>query len=411
MNQPRRAFAPWFGVLALVLALLAGVATAEGVETLVQRQTAELRGIRPTAPVALQYLSREELRQMQLDEHARPETAEELRVSEILLEQLGLLDPDADLGALVRDLLVEQVAGFYRPRDRSMYLVGDQDLAAPEARITLAHEFTHALQDQRFDLRALLPEESDNDDRSLAIRAVVEGDATLTMSLYAFRHLTRAELDAVLQADSAAESAALEAAPLILRRELTFPYRDGLAFVLAHFQRGGWDAVNALYDRPPGSTSEVLHPELYDSAWTPTLVALGDGAAALGPDWRELRRNVLGELDLQVLLEQFVGETSARQAADGWAGDAYGVFEDGSGRAAVHLRTVWRDEAEAAEFFAAYADAVQARYGADAELLEQAEGRRLWLTPNGGLLLEQTAATVQVAIAPDPDLARALGGH
>jgi hypothetical protein len=140
----------------------------------------------------------------------------------------------------------------------------------------------------------------------------------------------------------------LAAAPAILRETLTFPYQQGEAFVQSVYDTGGWAAVDALWSKPPDSTSQILHPELYLAGVEPKTVSVPKVPTSLG-GWQLVTQDTLGELALTVWLE---GEhptaaetTAATGATPQWAGDRVGLYEGPSGAWAVALRTEWRTDA------------------------------------------------------------------
>src|SRR5205814_2053342 len=123
------------------------------------------------------------------------------------------------------------------------------------------------------------------------------------------------------------------------------------------------DAVNAAFSSPPRSTEQIIHPEKYLAREQPIEVALPDLAAALGPGWTQLRSDVLGELDLRILLEQFIDPAVAAKGAEGWGGDRFSLLESTNGQLALLISTVWDSDDEAGEFFNDFVETVGRRYG------------------------------------------------
>ena len=385
--------------LGLGLALLAapGTVRADPQDEILQ-QTATLRGLRPKAAVPVAFVEQSRLRTDLLSSYDDPNALREIESSRKLLVLLGLMSPDADLHGVLIDLYAENVAGYYNRIDKKMYVVGGA-LVDPASKVTLAHEFTHALQDQYFDLERVHQGAENNGDVSLAIDALIEGDATLTMTVWARTYLTPSEL-IELQLSSIG-SGSFDRAPLVVRDEVTFPYNEGTLFVYQLWQRGGFDAVNAAFRDPPRSSEQIIHPEKYLAHEPPIGVTLPDLAAALGPGWSLLRTDVLGELDYRILLQQFLGEEAADQGSAGWGGDRFALLESASGDLALVLSTVWDSEAEATEFAVNYASLVYSRYGRRAVLAEETPTRRAWTTPTGTLLLERSGPRVTVITAPN----------
>jgi len=196
--------------------------------------------------------------------------------------------------------------------------------------------------------------------------------------------------------------------PLVVREQSYFPYVEGprwIRQVLGEEALRGdayGPAADRLFVRPPESTAQILHPERYQRNQAPVAVDLGDTRLVLGTAWRETRQGVLGELDHRLLVQHYLDAAVASRAAEGWAGSTYALFENTASEIAVLVRTRWDDATEAAEWVDAYADAVQARYGATLNLLEDHAGRRTWRTRDGALLLGRDGAETVLALAPTP---------
>ena len=280
---------------------------------------------------------------------------DEIAVAEETLKALGLLPADASLGDLYVELLGSQVAGFYDPEAKEMVVVSKSGAIGGTEKVTFAHEFTHALQDQSFGLEGFDVDAVGQGDRSLARLALVEGDASLLMTRWLVAHLTSEEIQDLLVVDP--ESLALlEAMPAILRETLLFPYQQGAAFVNGIWAQGGWSAVNAAYRRLPDSTEQILHPEKYQAGEEPIDVPL-DGAvlaAAMGPGWSDAPDDTLGELQTSVWLrENGIQALPAQDAAAGWGGDRLAYLRGPEGAHALVWRTAWDSRADADEFLQA----------------------------------------------------------
>ena len=387
-------------VLAVGVALaLAGPGSAlADVQDDILQQTAEIRGLTLKAPVPFAFVEPATLRSELLTSFENAEAVRELEISRKLLVVLGLLSPDADLHGTLVDLYAENVAGLYNRVDKKMYVVG-QPVFGPSAKTTLAHEFTHALQDQHFDLGVVHQAGETDGDHSLAVSALIEGDATLTMVLYARTYLTPSELIELQIAESGESS--IERMPLVVRDEVLFPYNEGTLFAFELWQRGGFEALNAAFRDPPRSTEQIIHPAKYLAREQPIAVELPDLAAALGPGWSLLRSDVLGELDYRILLQQFVGEAAAQRGAAGWGGDRFVLLESATGDLALVLSTVWDSDSETTEFVDHYRELVRSRYGRRAVATQETPSRLVWNTPNGPLLLQRSGTRVGIVMAPN----------
>jgi hypothetical protein len=320
----------------------------------IEAQVQDLRSIDPTTPVARGTFDQAGLCAY-LRTSFREDNPPDLIVgTERLYKHLLLMPEDASLAQLYLDLLTSQVAGLYDDDDKRMYVVTADGGIGPAEEITYAHEFTHALQDQRFNLKQLMGEEFDQSDRQMARAALVEGDATLLMSLWAQQNLTAAELGEVASTVDPASQAVLERMPAILKDPLLFPYTQGVNLALAAFtQGGGYAGVDALFANPPASTEQVLHPEKLEAREAPVAVTFPDDLAApLGDGWKVSLQDTLGELLLGIVLKEG-GAEATLDAAAGWGGDRIALVEGPNGEVAVVLNTAWDTAADADEFMTA----------------------------------------------------------
>jgi hypothetical protein len=321
-----------------------------------------IRGIEPSGDVEPVIIDEATLRANLESEFDAESPPAELAIVEDVYEVLGLLPTGASLRALSLDLLAGQVAGYYSPERDELFVVSRSGVVGPVELATYAHEFTHQLQDQRFDLDGLGLDATDQGDRALAVLALIEGDATAAQSGWLQSGaLTPEELGEIFQASlDPAGLEALRRAPAILRETTLFPYRDGSAFVIDLLFQGGYQAVNAAYASPPQSTEQVLHPEKYAAAEAPRDVSVPASLARhLGDDWTEAARDTLGELVLRIWLREGGLEAAdSRAAAAGWGGDRLVLLRGPGGQLAVALLSEWDSPADAADFGAAASSAI-----------------------------------------------------
>jgi hypothetical protein len=320
-------------------------------------------------------------------------TPEQYAAQARLGERLGLLPADTDLAALQLALLGDQVLGYYDEDTGDLAVVQRRGAFGPLEQVTLAHEYTHALQDQHFDLDTLESDDLSNADRALARLTLAEGDATLLMQQWALSNLTFEELlEVTRRALDPEQLEALSDVPRLLARQLEFPYLEGLVFASSLYQAGGWAAVDAAYKAPPESTEQIIHPEKYTSREAPIEVAPPLAAADLGEGWTEGWSDTLGELGIATWLEPTAGVAAAKTAAAGWGGDRIVMLEGGDGTWLVAWQTAW-DTAADADGFAVAAEAQAATLGAPATVTH---------TPGSN--------EVQVRIASVGELLRAVPG-
>jgi hypothetical protein len=270
-----------------------------------------------------------------------------------LYKQLGLLAPDQSLASLELNLLASEVVGLYDNKTKHMYVITSSGVIGPAEQITYAHEFDHALQDQAFGLLKVVPDVRDQGDLTTARTMLVEGDATLLMSLWAQANLTGDQLAQVVGATDPASQAALDATPPILKEPLLADYTNGLTLALDAWQTSrSFDGVNALFRNPPDTTEQVLHADKLASREPAVTVALPkDLAARLGTGWTVTLQDTFGELVLGILVR--TGKPDAgTDPAQGWGGDRVALLEGPDGATAAIVDTTW-DTARAATDYAA----------------------------------------------------------
>ena len=336
----------------------------------------KLRSLPFREPVTPRLMVRSELKNYMAEELTRDYPEPQMRLMDRSLKVLGFAPSTLDLKETLLNLLTEEVGGFYNPRTKEMFLIREDPvkrsllarlLMGPEfdpreQRVTLAHEMAHALADQHFDLLELFELTKGNDDLALAVTSLIEGEATVVMlgelletddSSELLVDLPPERIDAMFRLVSwiapFTSGRTFRSSPKILRESLIFPYHKGTVFVLHLTNQGGWGAVNTAFGQPPLSTEQILHPEKYlgpEPDW-PTAVELPKLAEQLGDSWSALGGNVLGEMQIQILLENIPG---AQQAAAGWDGDRYEVFEHEDGRLAVGWYSTWDSDEDAREF-------------------------------------------------------------
>jgi hypothetical protein len=378
----------------------------------VQRAVAELRELefRRRVPVTVESPGKLARRLLRVLADETNET--DVRRQGQAMELLGELPRGTDLPRLLRRLQAESVLGFYlpgKPPDKGGLYVRSSRGLDPYARIILAHELTHAVTDQHYDLTRAdrLAAAGGREDELAAYSGLVEGDATLLMQRYLAERLTpREQADAAL-AVARDGTPMRDAAPAAVRESMLFPYQEGLRFVQALYQRGGWAAVDRAYRDPPTTTEQLLHPERYlGTRDRPQPVAVPDLSGRLGGGWRPAADTTFGEFDARLLLRGGPGTAGADAAAEGWDGGRLRSFQRGNGTALV-IRTAWDSRAEAAEFCRAMTSWATSRFGA-------ASGARRWSGAGQQTTLRCSGDRAAWLSAPDratlDRLTTALGG-
>jgi hypothetical protein len=365
-------------------------------------KTAELRGLSPKNAMECQFITPEELRERYTRIFEEEYPQEEAQIDQEVYVLLDLMREDQDLYTILLDVYSEQVIGFYDDEPKELYVVSQKGKLGPLEEIVLAHEYTHALQDQYFDLSSLPLEEEGNSDLSLAVLSLVEGDATLIQGIYMWTILDDNEREALSQELEKFTSEAFDAAPRFIQENLTFPYESGLNFVMALIEQGGWQAIDQAYSDPPQSTEQILHPEKYYlERDEPQAITMPNLESALGTGWSQLDSDVLGELNIRIYLETFVDTAEATTAAEGWDGDRYVYLKNTDGEKLLVLHSVWDSISDAAEFFNAYIAFVEEKSQGTWSLALDDEGKRWWQAEAVSLYLSQEGSEALLIIAPD----------
>ncbi|MFZ2641904.1 MAG: hypothetical protein WA117_12970 [Verrucomicrobiia bacterium] len=284
---------------------------------------------------------------------------EEIRDYSRALGMIGLVPEDVDFEAKVMEVMDEQVAAFFDQDAGLLYTFADSPLRGNLSLMILAHELTHALQDQHFQLKQWPLKRKDNDDLVSAHMAVLEGDATIVMEkVYKRVSKLRTALSDLATA-AAQDSGRLQRAPRYFRDMMLFPYLEGRAFIEELDRMGGMELVNSAFRSPPVTTAQVLHPKKFYPKREAPVACVPDGTAE--PGWRRLSVNTVGEFGVIVLLRQFDHESDAAAVAEGWRGDGYVAFETGGGNGLLRWRSEWASGDAAKRFANAYRDVVTKR--------------------------------------------------
>jgi len=349
----------------------------------------ELRGLRFRAPVPIHAAGDSAMQAQMRAQMRRFYPLEALRDEATASVQLGLWPADRDLLASMEAVLDEQVAGYY-DTDLDAFFVAER-FVGDMLPIIMAHELTHALDDQHYSIDSLIADVMADNDRVTALASVVEGSGMLIMSRYMIEEMIAGRLStealSQYQKSEMGRSARLLEAPPILQRDLLAPYILGMVFMLrGDLERlqTGFDAgaIDSVFADLPQSSEQLLHPEKYwDRAQRddPTPMPDPDLARHLGKDWRKRAQGTLGELRLAQLVGASTPDLESQSlqdpaawthpAAAGWDGDRWQLYTSGKDTATV-LTTIWDTEADAEEFAAAIATGPQSQQAADSTIAD-----------------------------------------
>ncbi len=345
--------------------------------------------------------SRDEVEQY-IERHMKEDKdAQRLERSAVSLKKFGLLPRDFELRPFLLGLLREQVAGFYDAKTKTVYLL---DWVDPDAqRPVLAHELTHALQDQSYNIEEWTEDsvhaKNDQDELRLeesqsAREAVIEGQAMVVLLDYMLAPTGKSVADSPAIVD-AMKSAMMEGgqtpmftkAPLFLREALTFPYTYGLDFerqVLAKKGRDG--AYKGVFERPPKDTRQVMEPETYLADEHVSELTVPKLDAVLKGAYKRYDFGGLGQFDVTMLLRQWYGKQTGEKIPQAWRGGFYLTYENTAHPGAPYVLislTRWATDAAAKEFASLYAGSLVKRYQSVGEIAPSRNGAGEWKTDEG----------------------------
>ena len=372
--------------------------------------------------------------------------AQRLERSEVVLKKFGLLPRDFDLRNFLVAMLREQVAGYYDPRNNTVNLLNWVDVE--QQKPVLAHELTHALQDQSFGIEKWLkaPEAADkkdpspsdigSDEECAARQAVTEGQAMVVLLDYELAPTGQTLANSPQIADAlkremvvgTPDSPSFQTAPIFLKETLTFPYRYGLDFTTALQRAGGKELAYAgAFKNPPKSTREIMEPQTYLSHEKLEPMKMLD----FEKDFTGYERfdiGAMGEFDVAVLVEQYVGRDEAAALYPHWRGGYYFAGRpkaDKSAPLGLVYVSRWSSPAKAAEFAAVYAKSLAQRYqqaralGGDGKVAEDEppldswktlRGRHAWLSEEGAVVIEVRGDAVLISESMDDATTKRVAG-
>ena len=360
----------------------------------VLKETSELRELTILKEVKSGAQSRDEIQRMVVKNLDADTTPAEMHAAEVFLKAFGLAPKDFEYRAYLIKLLTEQVAGYYDPKAQQFYLADWIELEGQKP--VMVHELAHALQDQHFNLKRFEKWPKGDSDAELAAHALIEGDATLAMTLYMTKNplVALAFMRTLGSQEASAEHFNL--APRALRESLLFPYEEGSLWATQLYKRGGWAMVSQAFSKLPQSSEQILHAEKYFAYEAPQKLTLPEFKTALGPTWNRIDVDVNGEWGCYLILDEFLNNTSeSKRAAAGWGGDRYALYETGKpNEIFIAQLTAWDTPVDAREFFDAYAKRTSKRYPQAKET--NSVERIYWENATGNVVMELRGSRVAI---------------
>jgi len=381
--------------------------------------------------------SRDAVEKYLVDKMKDDKDAKRMERSEIVLKKFGLIDQDFHLQPFLVSLLKEQIAGYYDSKTKTVNLL---DWIEPDTqKPVLAHELTHALQDQRVNLDKWEDQSNDDlshnvaednqhiatDEQDTAREAVLEGQAMAVLVDYSLKPMGQSVMtqpDLVKsKADEQsvdADSPVLERAPLLLQEALLFPYREGLKFEVDLLQdKGPGGAFGGVLDRPPATSFEIMNPRAYEARVKVPLLKMPDVHPLLDANYAPYDIGVMGQLDVRILAELFGGPQTAAALSQSWAGGIYYAVQkkdapnkDSTASISLLYLSQWKSPEAAAAFARMYADELGKQYSGvkrDAQA-ESDESEQVFKTNEGPVLISTSGRSVFVSESFDLTLARKL---
>jgi hypothetical protein len=385
-------------------------------------------------------ISRDEVNKYLRERFDEDEGAKRMERSEVVLKKFGLLDRDFHLRTFLLSLLTEQIAGFYDNKTKTVNLL---DWIQPdEQKPVLAHELTHALQDQKVGLTKWSSVsmngpshnvQDDNrhlqvDEADTARSAVAEGQAMAVFVDYTLKPSGKTLAESPEIADRLKEQVAdtsgspvMARAPLLLQESLLFPYSEGLNFEQSILVKAGKDAAFAgVLANPPSSSFEIMHPEAYMAHAPVPVLHLPDIHPLLDPEYTPYDIGVMGELDVRILIELFGGREMAEALAPEWNGGMYYAAQRKSAVTPVEKESTasigliyyskWKNRDSARSFMHTYAAQIPRKYSNVSERTkdEADEKEQVFSTNEGDVLISTSGTGVFIGEGFDLALARKL---
>ena len=374
-------------------------------------------GLPPVVKVKRRLVTRDEVNKYLVKSFQEDESAKRLQRSEIVLKKFGLLNRDFDLKPFLLSLLTEQIAGYYDEKTKTVNLLNW--IEPDDQKPVLAHELTHALQDQRVNLEKwsdsgfkgtskTTSEDAERiavDEKETARQAVAEGQAMVVFVDYGLPQgetlASEPEIGQKMKqaAEDSSSSPIMARAPLLLQRTLVFPYADGLSFEQALLVKGGKSlAFAGALKNPPNSSFEVMHPEAYLAHAAVPVLRLGDVHGLLDAQYEPYDVGVMGELDVEIMASLFGGPQMAAALTPEWDGGVYYAGQRKSATLAEKATTAsigvmyesrWKSAAAAQTFAKLYTAELGRKYSqlTERKADESGEGEQVYSTNEGDVLM------------------------
>jgi len=367
----------------------------------------QITGLSLRTPLKKTLRSRDEIRAYVIRQMGEDKDMAQRYADSKSAEAFGLLPKNFDLDSFMIELLTEQIAGLYDPKAHEFYIA--DWIPLDDQRMVMAHELTHALEDQHFQIEPWMKAARPNDDAELAREAFLEGSAMAAMVDFLLQGTGKSvtnmpEFDPSILTGDLGNTPSLQKAPPFIKDSLIFPYFAGMTFTAAALKPAGWSSLGEVFVKPPASTQQIMHPDLYKLGHVAEPVTLPTIAGSLGKDWKKLDENLMGEFGWLEVLKQFLGEARARPLAAAWEGDRYQLFENQSSKRLLLVSRLHLSSTEqAARFFGQYSELLEKKHQ-DRRSLFRRPNYFSFETPDGGVFLRCAATDCLVLEGGDRSL-------
>jgi len=330
--------------------------TEERIDKIIKEAEA-IRRLNSIRAIGFKLMNKNQIKDFIKEQIYREYSESDLKNEETFLKILGLVPNDFKLSNFYIELYTEQAAGIYDYASKSFYIADwmPDFLLDP----VIFHEAIHALDDQHFNLQSYFNKQLNNDEK-FARAAVIEGEGTYFMMKYLLNSIgaeMRSEIDYEEMSDFLENIPVLpqmeefSKVPNFIKSQMLFPYIKGLSFIANYLKNHSSDDLSTLYENPPASTEQVMHPEKYNYDKPLNIKAK---FTLKRKDWRVIYCNNVGEYSLSVILQEKLSKDVSQKAAEGWGGDSYCIIQKNNYKGLI-LKSLWDNSEEAKEFYSALA--------------------------------------------------------
>jgi hypothetical protein len=370
----------------------------------IESETRAIRGLSQLSPVKAVFETNAQFNRLYGALDRKGVSKKDIAITQRELVELGWIRKDQSYSKIEFGTSATTYAGLYDRDNKALYVRAAGAFGI--RRDIIAHEYTHALQDQHYHLSKLMPnndkQKMRNSDIIGAVHALTEGDAVTTQLEFVLKHYSPAEYQRWYKIQVAPTKG--PALPTALNRDDYFPYNEGFKFVWKLFHMGGMSRIDRIYANLPNSTYVIMDPNAYLSGWRPVPVTIHHVLGMSG--WKQVDDDVFGAWDYKLLLWETLPEKTAGTIARTYKGDRYVFLENGA-RNAYLLRSVWSSHVAAVAAAAALESAFKHRF-ASTNVVHASASSETVTTPGEVLAVSVAGSNVSMAYGPTVAIAEQL---